>query len=198
MDFQFGGVNGPIVKVPVSEFLMDLGLDRSGKPYIFHNTGQVACQLGFEAAQGRPILLGDTFLRSAYVVYDLDNNEVSMAQTKFNSNQENVQEIKAGPRGVPSVASTASVASISQTATDVQTVQTAGIGGSPTQAAGGAVSSLVAGTGAPPLAAFTTAQYTPPSGSAAGLLIPKAESEGLAVFGLMTALALVGSGMILL
>lgn len=184
----------------VSEFLMDLGTDGSGKPFKFHSTGQVACELGFEAAQGRPILLGDTFLRSAYVVYDLDNNEVSIAQTNFNSGQQNVLEIQAGPRGVPSVASTASMASISQTATGVQTVQTAGIGGSPTQDLGSVASSLVAGTGAPPLAAFTTAQYTGPTGegSAAGLQVPLADFEGLAVCALMMAFAIVGSGMVLL
>ena len=183
--------------MPVSEFLLDLGLDSKGKPYKFHNTGQIACQLGLEAAQGRPVLLGDTFLRSAYVVYDLDNDEVSIAQTNFNGGAPNVEEIQAGPQGVPSVASTASAGSVSQTATGVQSI---GIAASPSQAVGGAASSLAGGTGAPPLAAFTTAQYTQPNGqgSAAGLHIPAANFEGLAVFALMTGFAIVGSGMILL
>jgi hypothetical protein len=38
-------------------------------------------------------LLGDTFLRSAYVVYDLDNNEIAMAQANLNSTDTNVQEL---------------------------------------------------------------------------------------------------------
>lgn len=38
-------------------------------------------------------LLGDTFLRSAYVVYDLDNNEIALAQANLNSTDTNVQEL---------------------------------------------------------------------------------------------------------
>lgn len=45
--------------------------------------------------------LGDTFLRSAYVVFDLDNNEISMAQTRFNATTTDLKEIKKGKGGVP-------------------------------------------------------------------------------------------------
>lgn len=38
-------------------------------------------------------LLGDTFLRSAYVVYDLDNNKIGLAQANLNSTDTNVQEL---------------------------------------------------------------------------------------------------------
>lgn len=38
-------------------------------------------------------LLGDTFLRSAYVVYDLDNREIALAQANLNSTDTNVQEL---------------------------------------------------------------------------------------------------------
>lgn len=40
------------------------------------------CQLGFFDA-GEQLILGDTFLRSAYVYYDLGNNEIGLAQTVF-------------------------------------------------------------------------------------------------------------------
>ena len=30
-------------------------------------------------------ILGDNFLRSAYIVYDLDDNEISLAQVKYTS-----------------------------------------------------------------------------------------------------------------
>ena len=46
-------------------------------------------------------MLGDTFLRSAYVVYDLSNNEISLAQTNFNATKSNVMEIQSGTAGVP-------------------------------------------------------------------------------------------------
>lgn len=38
-------------------------------------------------------LLGDTFLRSAYVVYDLDNRQIALAQANLNSTDTNVQEL---------------------------------------------------------------------------------------------------------
>jgi hypothetical protein len=37
--------------------------------------------------------LGDTFLRSAYVVYDLTNDRVAMAQSLMNATRSNVVEI---------------------------------------------------------------------------------------------------------
>ena len=45
--------------------------------------------------------MGDTFLRSAYVVYDLTNNEISVAETNFNATSSNIQEIASGTSGVP-------------------------------------------------------------------------------------------------
>lgn len=46
-------------------------------------------------------MLGDTFLRSAYVVYDLANNAISLAPTNFNATASTVLEIAAGANGVP-------------------------------------------------------------------------------------------------
>ncbi|KAK3953592.1 aspartic proteinase [Pseudoneurospora amorphoporcata] len=61
-----------------------------------------ACLFGIQERNGTGSnTLGDTFLRSAYVVFDLDNNEISMAQTKFNATTTEVREIKKGKGGVP-------------------------------------------------------------------------------------------------
>ena len=49
--------------------------------------------LGIAPAGSSTPVLGDTFLRSAYVVYDLHNNEISLAQTNFNSTGSNIMEI---------------------------------------------------------------------------------------------------------
>ena len=46
-------------------------------------------------------MLGDTFLRSAYVVYDLDNNQISIAPTNFNATSSNIREITTGTNAVP-------------------------------------------------------------------------------------------------
>jgi hypothetical protein len=42
------------------------------------------CALGFLESDDATYTLGDTFLRSAYVVYDLVNNQVGLAQSSFN------------------------------------------------------------------------------------------------------------------
>lgn len=58
-------------------------------------------------------MLGDTFLRSAYVVYDLENNQISLAATNFNATGTNVQEIGSsvpGATDVPNAVATAEVA----------------------------------------------------------------------------------------
>lgn len=64
-----------------------------------------ACMLGLHPIDGDGItsgsgvdlsslgLLGDTFLRSAYVVYDLDNKEVGIARANLNATGSNVVEI---------------------------------------------------------------------------------------------------------
>ena len=56
-------------------------------------------------------MLGDTFLRSAYVVYDLSNNEISLAQTNFNATKSNVMEIQSGTAGVPDATGVANAVS---------------------------------------------------------------------------------------
>jgi hypothetical protein len=58
LDFDFSGVK---IRVPYSEFIIkDLLQD-----------GDDFCSLGIEAINSTCVILGDTFLRSAYVVYDL-------------------------------------------------------------------------------------------------------------------------------
>lgn len=196
LDFQFGGASGPTIRVAVSEFLLDL-TDPDEPPLKFEN-GDVACLLGFESAQDRPILLGDTFLRSAYIVYDLDNREISIAPTQFNANEQNVEEIRAGSHGVPNVASTASAASISQTATGIQTIGVEATG-TPNAGGYGSAASSLSPNGKPPLAAFTTAPASAATGSkgaASGLKPPPANSEGLFLICLVSILSILGSSFV--
>jgi hypothetical protein len=65
IDYGFPGVT---ISVPFSE----LAIPDSGESY---------CLFGF--IPDTLNLFGDTFLRSAYVVYDLDQKEVGLAQTIF-------------------------------------------------------------------------------------------------------------------
>ncbi|KAJ4982726.1 eukaryotic aspartyl protease [Stagonosporopsis vannaccii] len=88
LEFGFSGVT---ISVPYNELVITAAVSR----------GQPVCILGIGPAGRSVAVLGDTFLRSAYVVYDLENNEISLAQTNFNATSSNIQEIQTGSDGVP-------------------------------------------------------------------------------------------------
>lgn len=78
----FGPVNGAIPpEIPLQNPCL-FGIQNSGDSL----PSEGARQIDFA-------LLGDTFLRSAYVVYDLDNNQIALAQANLNSTDTNVQEL---------------------------------------------------------------------------------------------------------
>ncbi|KAL7800006.1 aspartic peptidase domain-containing protein [Trichoderma ceciliae] len=52
------------------------------------------------------VLLGDTFLRSAYVVYDLQNKQIGIAQATLNSTSSSITEFQAGSKTIPGPVST--------------------------------------------------------------------------------------------
>lgn len=96
LDFTF---TAPTIKVPMDEMVLDL-TSATGQPVTFAN-GVQACLFGVVPAGTGTSVLGDTFLRSAYVVYDLQNNQISIAQTRFNATGSSVQEIGTGTSPVP-------------------------------------------------------------------------------------------------
>ncbi|CAK3975964.1 aspartic-type endopeptidase opsB [Lecanosticta acicola] len=87
IDFTF---SSPTIRVAMRELVIVAGESR----------GKSVCILGVGPAGSSTPVLGDTFLRSAYVVYDMTNNEISLAQTNFNSTSNNVLEIT-NSTGVP-------------------------------------------------------------------------------------------------
>ncbi|KAK3940503.1 aspartic peptidase domain-containing protein [Diplogelasinospora grovesii] len=89
----------PEINVQMDELVLDL-VTASGKRPTFQN-GVAACLFGIAPAGSGTNVLGDTFIRSAYLVYDLDNNQISLAQTRFNSTASNVLEIGTGANAVP-------------------------------------------------------------------------------------------------
>lgn len=88
LDFTF---SSPTISVPYNELVIVAGYQR----------GEPVCILGIGPAGNSVCVLGDTFLRSAYVVYDLDNNEIGIAQTNFNATKSSVEEIQSGNDGIP-------------------------------------------------------------------------------------------------
>jgi elongation factor G len=63
--------------------------------------GAEACAFGIQNSSSDPFLLGDTFLRSAYVVYDLVNNQIGMAQTDFNATASNIVAFESHGAQIP-------------------------------------------------------------------------------------------------
>ena len=114
--FAFGGNGGPSIQVSLSEFIIPVYAQDGSQPLFKDGSGAI-CSFGLmsSGAGDQPILLGDTFLRSAYVVYDLANNQIGLAQTKFNTTDTHVVEIS--ETSIPGVTSTATGAAVTQSYT---------------------------------------------------------------------------------
>ncbi|KAI9766814.1 MAG: hypothetical protein M1840_006289 [Geoglossum simile] len=123
LDFVF---TEPIISVPINELVIDAGPRSDGSRPKFQD-GTEACIFGISNSGDSTNVLGDTFLRSAYVVYDLDNNQISLAQTNFESTKDNIKEITTGSNSVPDAAG------VSVAANAVPTQTGGGRLGSPTQ-----------------------------------------------------------------
>ncbi|KAB5517313.1 aspartic peptidase domain-containing protein [Coniochaeta sp. 2T2.1] len=96
---QASGGNRFTIQVPVHELVLDMlgGLTRitAGAPFdnvclfgIQSSGGGFTGTAGTGDSSSDITLLGDTFLRSAYVVYDLDHAEIGMAQANLNATDE--------------------------------------------------------------------------------------------------------------
>ncbi|KAI9762316.1 MAG: hypothetical protein M4579_000464 [Chaenotheca gracillima] len=158
----------PTIDVSMSELIIDPGTAQDGSQITLNDGTTPACLFGIAPAGNTGAVLGDTFLRSAYVVYDLSNNQISLAQTNFNSTRSNVREIGTGKNAVPD-------------ATGVANVKTA----SPSQTVGGRIggfSGSATGLGAPSATSTSTA------GVAHATKVPQYAMAGLAGAGLLFAL----------
>lgn len=85
IDFRFS--DSATIRVPMSEMVV---------PYA-QFAGQTICTLGvlpaIAADRREYLILGDTFLRSAYVVYDMEGHTISMAQTVYGDVDDDIVEI---------------------------------------------------------------------------------------------------------
>lgn len=110
--FTFGGAGGPTIKVDVSEFVTSLVIPGARAPTFQDKTP--ACHWGLQPTQpGAPVLFGDTFLRSAYVVYNLQNEQIGIAQTTFNASKANIIEFSGND--IPGASTTVTGLKVTQT-----------------------------------------------------------------------------------
>lgn len=102
------------ITVPAREFIAPLYNSTTNEPVPYDTAGNQACVFMITPASptGEGFqTLGDAVLRSMYVVFDLDNGQVSLAQAAVNStSQPNIVTVQAGPSGVASAVSVASSA----------------------------------------------------------------------------------------
>lgn len=153
--FTFGGRGGAVVNVSLSEFVTPL-LTTDGSQPTFQN-GDAACSFAIEAAAGNPILFGDSFLRSAYVVYDLENAQIGLAQTNFDSSKSDTSiQVFSASGSIPDVISTASAASVAQSFTGIPPI---------TQSTATATGALGGGTSRSATFNLSSATATSTSGS---------------------------------
>ncbi len=189
--FTFGGQGGAMVNISIAEFLTPITFQDGSTAQL--DNGKEACSFGVQAANGNPVILGDTFLRSAYVVYDLENRVIGLAQTNFDANRGagNVQAFASGSGGIPGVSSTATVAA-TQTFSGIPRVTQGG-----TDAAG----TVQASAGSPTFQLTATGSVGSSATSGAanpGMKPAVVEIQGLVAVGLVFVSFIFGGGLLLL
>ena len=180
--FAFGGDNGPKINVSISQLITEV-------PGLTFKDGTSACKFGIQKTVDGNIILGDTFLRSAYVVYDLDNKQIAMAQTNLNGGAANIQEISGTTLpGVSTVLPSMTLpASLSQ-ATAAATTELGGPSASPTIADNGRLTEL------PGKPSFTAQKGGATAAGQKGAASSMAASgdAAFAVFGVVSLLTILG------
>lgn len=192
MDFGFGGTDGAAgvtVKIPLTEMILapeKLGFELGDyAPYGIKFPNSM-CVLGVIAASEEPYILGDTFLRSAYVVYDLKNNAIAIAQTNFNSDTTDIVDFEADQSSIPAVSGVASGVGIVATDTGLP-------GGATMTASGGSTKTPTSTKGI----TAVVVTVTPTHSGAAVAMVSTFDSRGLILLGGSVMLAVLGGGWLL-
>jgi hypothetical protein len=205
LNYEFGGPTGVNISVPISEVVFPLtgvfSTDGFATPDVPFAS---PCALGITGSGGQGNTLGDTFLRSAYVVYDLSNNLIAIAQTNFNSTTSSIVEFQASATSIPNVSGVAmSVTGVTETATGPlgvggktstttgSSATTTGTVKTTTTGAGTTRSSTTTTTGSASTSATTSAK----SGAVGS--VPAFDVRGLMILGISSIFALLGGSWLL-
>lgn len=160
LNYAFGGAGGPTIKVQMSQLVLPLTNANGQTPR--YTNGDTVCQLGIQPAGNLPTLFGDTFLRSAYAVYDLENNQIALAQTDFDATGSNVVSFGSKGAAIPSATKASNELAVTQTATGNPKV-----GGATATGAGSATLDPYA-TGLSAASGFASNSNTKKSGAGSG------------------------------
>lgn len=186
-NFQFGNKNGPKIVAEISQFVLPFP---TNIPTPHFRNGKTACRWGILPSGDNPNLFGDTFLRSAYVVYNIDGNQVGIAQTNFNVTKQDIREITAAT-SLPGASSTAAGAA-QQTHTG-PIFLTAGLGGVASATAG-----VDTATGTFDLGSSTAkASSGAKKGAAGHVRPPSTPFTAVIAIGLTALFAMIGGSMVI-
>lgn len=97
-------LQGIVIKVSAQQLFSPVQSadDDPNVPYASYPNGQTAYGLLIQPNNGTEgLILGDSFLRSAYVIYDLPNLEVSLAQADYSGAESDIVPIEPGVGQVP-------------------------------------------------------------------------------------------------
>jgi hypothetical protein len=187
VDYGFGGANGMVLHVPIDELVFDLARFNLTEDDLPETGFKSTCGFGiFTSDDEDSSLLGDTFLRSAYVVYDLESNQIAIGQTNFNSTTSNVIEFTANAKDIPDVSGVATSAEITQTS----------IGGLPGVGTKPTANPTTTGSGSS--ATTTVPAATSSSAAAAASAIPALGNASFALLGSCLAFVAMGGGLFIL
>lgn len=182
------------ITVPASQFIVPI-YNRSTNAAYEYSNGADQCIFMIAPSKGTGMgfdTLGDAILRSMYVVFDLDNAQLSIAQANLNSTSSDIRPVKAGINGVASAAKNVQTASV-QSFPIANTINgTANYQISTAKTTIGTAT----GAGAAPAGAQPGATSTK-SGVAAAVTIPRADWSGMWVAMLSLSLLFLGAGVML-
>lgn len=128
--FGFGSATVPsaIINVPIAEMILPYPDDSvpPGSPF------QSTCIFGMSKGSKDLYVLEDTLLRSSYVVHDIANNQIGLAQNILGVTTSDFVEIEAGSSRIPALSGVASP-SKTETQTQISSSSTSGSSSTGTQ-----------------------------------------------------------------
>jgi Eukaryotic aspartyl protease len=155
--FTFGLLNGggPAINVPIGEMILPLSsfYDVASPYYTFKPPFADTCVLGMTgieqndllSGQDSTLLLGNTFMRSAYTVIDLDNNQTALAQSVFGVTDSHIVELTTSMNGIPALSGVAASSTSTSTSPGGSNPGTGASGGKSGSISGGAIAGIVVG-----------------------------------------------------
>ena len=182
------------INIPAKEFIVPVYDATTNAPIPYPgNEDEDACAFMIVPSEGTGQgfdTLGDSILRSMYVVFDLDNGQVAVAQANVNSTDPpQIQTVQGGPRGVERAVGKSFVGSPGQNysvAADLPATASYELTTARTMLG------TATGAGALP----NDAQIST-TGSVAALTIPAADWSGLWMSGVVALMAVLGAGLMM-